>query len=34
MVSKKLTDVADGTDPKEAVTKNIDLKNQFNILNN
>lgn len=44
MVSKKLTNVADGTDPEDAVTKkqldnssaitkNIDLKNQYNILN-
>ena len=46
MVKKKLTNVADGTDPSDAVTKkqlnsvgsgdvtkNIDLKNQYNILN-
>ena len=44
MVSKKLTNIADGTDPEDAVTKkqldnssaitkNIDLKNQYNILN-
>lgn len=46
MINKKLTNVADGTDPNDAVTnkqldsvggdvsKNIDLKNQYNILNN
>lgn len=49
MTKKKLTNVADGTNPSDAVTKkqsdsasggsgsvtkNIDLKNQFNILNN
>ena len=37
MVSKKLTNVGDGTDPNDAgsgdITKNIDLKDTYNVIN-